>query len=77
MNNKSSSKGIKSFLHILMIHLGFQFDDSEENRLYRKFLNQWEKRYGTTMVNSKEEKSSQKETKVFDFKTKKFVISKV
>ena len=64
-------------MQILMIHLGFQFDDSEENRLYRKFLSQWEKRYGTTMVNFKEEKSSQKETKVFDFKTKKFVISKV
>ena len=52
------------------------FADTDENRLYRNFLVQWKGRYEVEEISGKIEKKSEKEAKIFDFKSKKFVSSK-
>ena len=66
------------------------FENTEENKLLRKFLTQWEKTYHTSKQKKKNEPTENQETsdvkeekckvifgrKVYDFKSKRFTLSK-
>ena len=54
--------------------LVFSFPDTEENQMYRNFLTKWDLRFPSDEEEEgDEEEKTRKQTKIFDYKTKKFV----